>query len=278
MGLGMVTAHQCLVVLGFDLSTTSKGGLPTGGVFPPAVRRSHRRRSAFDLGLLAVLSLCCGSQAWAQESRHSQTIEFNAPTVSTAERSSKVDRVYRAQDYQVQRARIRDGESVADFTALRLGFIQTPAYLALMSEAQLLNQDMFKAMDKDDFETCIDLADRALSVDFTSIHSHYGAMVCNIQLGNIEQGNHHQWILQGLVESLRQSGNGRDPNRPFKAISDEEVTGFLRLMGFEVQQKVSTMKDGVPLQVVTVRDIKAGQRQQLFFDTSYYFDDSMDQS
>jgi len=198
-----------------------------------------RGGSTLCLGLLAALSLCCCTQAYAQESSHSATAKLEAPAVSTTEkpteRPSAVDRVYRAQDYQVQRARIRDGESVANFTALRLGFIQTPAYLALMSEAQLLNQDMFKAMDKDDFEACIDLADRALSVDYTSIHSHYGAMVCNIQLGNIELGNHHQWVLQGLVESLRQSGNGRDPNQPFKAISDEEVTGFLRLMGFEVQ-------------------------------------------
>lgn len=230
-----------------------------------SLARCLRLTNLHFMSFACVLCLVLNS-AWATE----PSSAADEATAEEREQEVAATNQYQADDYQRQRAKIRASDPSADFTALRMGFLQTPAYLALMSEAQLLNKEMFGAMDKDSFEDCIDLADRALSIDYTSIHSHYGAMVCNIQLGNNDAGYYHQWVLQGLVDSLRSSGNGRDPNQPYRAISDEEVTGFLRLMGFQVQQKVSTAKDGVPLQVVTVRDLQEDSRQQLFFDTSLY--------
>lgn len=192
-----------------------------------------------------------------------------APAVTTV---VAMDHRYAQSDYEQQRQRILQGSGEVDFTALRLGFLHTANYAINSRKSTDLNRALFKAMDDNQFGRCESIAQQALALDYTNIQSHYGAMVCAFQLGHDERGQNHQWIVRGLVESLQASGSGFDPNRPYQAINANEVDGFLRLMGYEVKQRVSTQKDGKPLQVVTVREVQAAKTQQLFFDTSLYLE------
>lgn len=219
---------------------------------------------------LVLVSTAFAAQLHAADPVFNEAAGQGLVPVAPVDSAAPIDQVYLPSDYEEQRQRILQGSEEVDFTALRLGFLQTPKYASNSRKSMKLNRALFRAMDQNQFSDCENLAQQALALDYTSIQSHYGAMVCAFQLGDDERGQYHQWIVRGLVESLQASGSGFDPNRPYQAINANEVDGFLRLMGYEVKQRVSTQKDGKPLQVVTVKEVQAVKTQQLFFDTSLY--------
>lgn len=167
--------------------------------------------------------------------------------------------------YRHWRQRIIDQSDKADFTALRNSFAQLSDAGWRVDQGRIWQDKMFRAQERQDFAQCLMHAQSALEQDYTSLEAHYGAMVCAFQLNQMDSGLHHQWVVRGLVESLQGSGRGDLSQEPYQAINLAEVDAYLRLMGYEVRQRVSTERDGLGLEVITIYDADAQRQRQLFF-------------
>ena len=85
--------------------------------------------------------------------------------------------------------KIKTNGTEADYNELRQIFVQTKRYNPYNSKEESLRGDMAKAMEDEKWQTCIDLADKALSYNYLYITGHLNASYCYSRIDNKEKAD-----------------------------------------------------------------------------------------
>lgn len=166
-------------------------------------------------------------------------------------------------EYARQMALVKNLSKEADFTALRLAFTDT-SYYSPYSPKDL--KPMFNAMDEKNYRKCSRLALKHLQREFVSLAANYAAMVCQGKLGQEDASSYHRFVLDGLIESIAESGDGRSTDSAFVTISGEELYSFIRLNGLEVKEQSLIHEDGRAFDLMKVIDPQTDKKVSLYFD------------
>jgi hypothetical protein len=170
--------------------------------------------------------------------------------------------------YRAELGKIKTQSGDADFLGLRMSFTDTPAYKPYGGSEHVLTKPVLDALGHARYETCLTAASKLLAVNYTSLHGHYAAMVCNSQLGHEEKGRYHRYVLKGLMESIGNSGDGRSPESSYITISTSELRAFIQLIGLEVSSQTLVKKDGKSFDVMRVVNPQTEDEFDLTFDIS----------
>ena len=200
-------------------------------------------KSCLQNSLLMCLLLLVGCQS---------TPEYNA--------YAKADRAY--SDFLIA---VENKSHLTDFTKLRDLYTETSHYSPLVTgNAQLL----LSAFKEENFPLCIKLAQQHLENHHVSLLGHYTGMVCNAKGDQQTQYLYHQYMLDGLMESISASGKGTDKNTPIKVISKEEMVFFVDLSGLTMLNQKLERSGNKVLDKVTVRHHPQHPEFDLYFDLS----------
>lgn len=166
-------------------------------------------------------------------------------------------------EYDRQVALVKDLSKEADFTALRLAYTDTPYYspYAVKDIKPVLN-----ALKKKDFAECGRLALRHLEREFVSLSANYAAMVCYKELGKEDISGYYRFIVDGLIDSIADSGDGRSIDTAFTTISNDELYTFIRMGGLAVEGQSLVHKDGRVFDLMEVVDPETDKKVSLYFD------------
>lgn len=156
----------------------------------------------------------------------------------------------------------------ADFTSLRMVYTNTVHYKPFGGKEKLLLNPMFKAFQKGDFKICLNNSKEILDSNYPSLNGHYAAMICQYKLGNREKGDYHKYVLDGLVASINQSGNGKSKDTPYVVISPPEMKAFLDLKGLTVRRRNLDRDRGKAYNIMSVTNQKTGKRYDVIFDVT----------
>lgn len=164
---------------------------------------------------------------------------------------------------------IKDQNSDADFTNLRMVYTNTRYYKPFGGKEKLMLDTMFGSIQKNDFEVCVDQAIEILDSNYASLNAHYAAMSCYYKMGEREDGAYHRYVLDGLMESISNSGDGGSKETAYIIISPSEMKAFLDLKGMAVRKRKldRDRQKGRAYNVMTVTDGK-GRRKTLYFDVT----------
>lgn len=117
-----------------------------------------------------------------------------------------------------------------------------------------LNQRQFAAIEAERWFICLDIANQALAVNYASISSHYGAMVCRLEAGDTVQGLYHESVMNLLLEAVWTTGNGESLETAFQIINRSDKHAFIEFHGLELIKQNITRLDGRDYYFVTVYD------------------------
>jgi len=170
--------------------------------------------------------------------------------------------------YAAMVEKIRDGSPDADFLALRMSYAETENYKPDFDSKVKERQALFDAIKSGDYQKCIDLAEDNLESDYTSLNTHFAAFLCNNEKKNVEQAEHHKYVVKGLMDSIGNSGNGKSPETAFVVIGSAELQAFVQLMGLQIKNQSRMDQDGKTYEVVGVVNPKTGEELNLYFDTT----------
>jgi len=145
--------------------------------------------------------------------------------------------------YDAMVERLMNGDRTVDFTALRKAFTETPAYTQAWANAvsmiryrQLWNQPKI--------EDALKLATPIIAETFVDVNAHMVAFLAYQQAGNTERAQFHRFIADGLLNSIRSSGDGKTKATAFVVIAtNEEYALLVRAMRLR-PAGVATGKDG----------------------------------
>lgn len=156
------------------------------------------------------------------------------------------------EDYASLLRTLRSGDLSIDFGALRLAFTRTADYrpqnLVLAQQAQ----EMFAAIDRQEFPEAVDLAKEILARNYTHSEAHIGAALAYGGLGNAELSRYHAAVSRGLFDSICPETGGRTPDAPCVVTSVEEEHFYLSASGYDVQERSEGRCPSGPCDVMKV--------------------------
>ena len=148
-----------------------------------------------------------------------------------------------ASSYDEMVDRLMNGDRTVDFTALRKAFTQTPAYTKEWANVVSMVRYRF-LWSQNKTEDALKLATPIIAETFVDVNAHMVASLGYQQAGNIERAQFHRFVADGLLNSIRSSGDGKTKATAFLVIAtNEEYALLVRAMRLRVVG-VGTGKDG----------------------------------
>ncbi len=174
---------------------------------------------------------------------------------------------YKEDAFQKEKSRVLAQDSSANFNLLRLSYTHTRQYQPWESREHEAGLVLLEAHQSGDFALCITIAEALLKLNFTSLMGHFGGAACYSALGDTNKSTFHTWVLQGLISSIRSSGDGISIDTPFVCNSPTEMRDFVRMLGLLMYRQ--DYVDSGPKQIERVHAINTNDENiTLYFDTT----------
>jgi hypothetical protein len=174
-------------------------------------------------------------------------------------------------DYSQMLARVQKGDMTVDFRAFRVaGSRKSGPHASAQETGERL---AFKnAAASGDWTAALDSAKRALDRDYASPIAHFDALSAYRSLDKPDEAAFHEKILDALLDSIRQSGDGKGPETAYFVVSVQEEYIFLsRVLHLRSVSQAMAQKDGHTYDRLTVSDPSTGQTQDIWFNADYDF-------
>ncbi|WP_323843953.1 DUF4919 domain-containing protein [Microbulbifer magnicolonia] len=212
------------------------------------------------LGLSAIVAACSAPVAKRADGQAS------GPQVSQAEQSE-----YRRLLAEAQRLSF-----TLDFDALRRAYVESSEYNPHGGEKLAGLPEAYLSVENAEFGACLKHVDQVLATNYMSLEAHMIGVVCSGRSADLDREDRHRYMVEGLMESIESSGDGRSQDSAYRTISTSELHGFVRLKGLQVlEQSIVYDQRGI-YDKMRVRDPESGDEYALFFNVSRQFAHSVD--
>lgn len=159
--------------------------------------------------------------------------------------------------------RVKKEDPKVDFAALRMAFTRTPGYTPYAGSRP--DRDAMRAaFEQKDHDKALALAQKVLQKNYVDLDAHLIALRAFTEKKDQEKAKYHRYVLQGLLDSILKSGDGKSPATAFVVISTDEVYAALGALGVRRMSQALMKKDGHSYDRMEGTD-RDGKRVTLFF-------------
>jgi hypothetical protein len=224
------------------------------------MKKLNSRKSLLAVGLL--LSVCVASRAQSPQPTQTPTPQTPTPqaqaTPPTSPQSSQGKGSYEA---LVERA--KKGDAGVDFTALRMAFYETENYNPIAP--MMTYRPLWGAVQQGDWAGAIKLAASVLEKNFVEVNAHMVAFIAHRQSGDAERAKFHRAIAEGLLNSIKASGDGKTTATAFEVISTSEEYGLFRSMNLSPVKQSLLEEKGNMFDAIETVDPRTNARATFYF-------------
>jgi len=175
-----------------------------------------------------------------------------------------------AATYSEMLARVQKGDLAVDFGAFRIAGTEQSANASMR---ETVERAAFKKLAAaGDWAGALDSAKHALERNYASPIAHFNAMTAYQNLGKPDEAAFHEKILNAMLDSIGQSGDGKGPQTAYVVVTVQEEYIFmnrtlhLRPTGQGLVQQGKHAYDRL-----TVADPATGQSQDIWFNIDIDF-------
>jgi hypothetical protein len=167
--------------------------------------------------------------------------------------------------YENMVERVKGGDQTIDFRQLRLAYMDSKSY-SKGPDTGPQKKAMTAALNSKDFRSAIKNADVVLASDYVDMDAHFAEYIANRELNDTEKADFHKFVLQALLKSITDFGDGKTPETAFQVIQVHEEYVILRFMGVGLPESQSILhKNGHSFDEIKFHDPKSGQSVTLYF-------------
>ena len=165
--------------------------------------------------------------------------------------------------YQALVQRLRSGDQSVDLNELRMAAGEA----GIASDPDARTQ-LFDAAEHEDYAKMAVAAEAVLKSNYTDLDGHFFAKQAARAQNKPELVEFHDFVLRGLLLSLRDSGDGTSPETAVKVIAVDEEYFILRMLNQESKQQVLGKCKGNPCDIMTTTDNETKEEKTWYFDVS----------
>lgn len=168
-------------------------------------------------------------------------------------------------------AKIKNTDSDADFTAARMAYAQTKDYDPYNIALTDVNREMRSALEQREYDKTIELANQILEKNFLSLDAHISAFSAYKALNKTSEAGFHSDVLNGLIASILDSGDGKSEETAYVVISIEEEYAILSVLGIRQPQQALVYGTDHTYDQFEGADGKTGKKVTLYFQIDLIF-------
>jgi hypothetical protein len=157
--------------------------------------------------------------------------------------------------------RLKAGDKNVDFKALRLAYADTTGG----KDTDKQKKAMTAALNSKNYAEAIKNADRVLAEDYVDMDAHFVEYIAHRELNQSDQAEFHKFVLQGLLDSITHSGDGKSFETAFQVIEVHEEYVVLRFMGLMPSEQSMSTKNGHSYDVMKAVNPKSNEEVTLYF-------------
>ena len=181
---------------------------------------------------------------------------FGLPLVSKATDTSEYSKLLSA---------LKAGNTNVDYARLRLSYVESPERKKA-GDTSVQEKAMSQALQSKDFAAALKNAEAVLDDEYVNLDAHFAAFVAQRELGDAAKAEFHRTVFRGLIDSIRNSGDGKSPEKAWVIISVHEEYVVLRAMGLRPSGQSLVEKDGHAYDVMKAKD-EDGKEETFYFNT-----------
>lgn len=165
--------------------------------------------------------------------------------------------------YDALLEKVKQKDPSVNFTELRYAFYESPNYnpYAPMMSYRPMNA----AIAQKNYEEALKIAEGVLAKNFVEINAHMTAQIAYQETGNTEKAAFHKFMVDGLLNSIKSSVDGKSKEKAFEVISINEEYGLIRSLGLRAIKQALLEDKGHSYDVITVVDPATNQQTDLYF-------------
>ncbi|MCA1627274.1 MAG: DUF4919 domain-containing protein [Acidobacteria bacterium] len=179
-----------------------------------------------------------------------------APTEETPKPTQKTK-----YDALLEKVKLKDPS--VNFTELRHAFYESANYNP--QSPMMTYRPLNAAIAQKNYEEALKIAEGVLSKNFVEINAHMAAQIAYQETGNAEKAEFHKFMVDGLLNSIKSSMDGKSKEKAFEVISINEEYGLIRSLGLRPIKQALQEDKGHFYDVITVVDPQTNQQSQLYF-------------
>ena len=176
----------------------------------------------------------------------------------------------RPSEYATLLASLKAGNTSIDYTRLRLSYMDSPEYKAA-KDVSKSEEAMSDALNKKDYPAALKDAEAVLESNYVNIDAHFVALVANQEMGVMDKAEFHRTVFRGLLNSIRNSGDGKSLETAWVVINVHEEYVLLRVLGFRPSQQSLVNQNGHSYDVMKVKNAEDGTEQTFYFNVDIPF-------
>ena len=173
-------------------------------------------------------------------------------------------------EYATLLASLKAGKTDIDYARLRLSYMDSPEYKA-SKDTSKSEKAMMEELNKKDFPAALKNAEIVLDSEYVNIDAHFVAFAANREMGAMESAEFHRAVFRGLIDSIRNSGDGKSTEKAWGVITVHEEYVLLRVLGFKPSEQSLLQKDGHSFDVMKVKNVDDGTEQTFYFNVDIPF-------
>ncbi|MBI4825794.1 MAG: DUF4919 domain-containing protein [Nitrospirae bacterium] len=166
--------------------------------------------------------------------------------------------------YDSELAKVKACDESSDFTKLRLLYSKTSKYNPYASDREK-SEAMYQSFNEGKFEEAVSYANLILDKNYVDLDAHILLTFAYQEIGNAERSGFHDFVVNGLLNSILASGDGESAKTAYVVISVKEEYAILNLLGLQADEQRLVNQDGHSYDVFKVTDLKTGQSSVLYF-------------
>jgi hypothetical protein len=160
------------------------------------------------------------------------------------------------------------GDRQINFLDLRMSFTRTPEYNPYNKTLDTISKKMIGLLSDKKYKEAIKIADTILLKEYVDMYAHYACYYAFSALNDTNNARFHEYIMDRLLNSIVESGDGKTPASAFLVISNREIYFLIFIYGFEPKGVSYSTYNGDPIEIHTVYDPKDKDTYDLHFNTS----------
>jgi hypothetical protein len=164
--------------------------------------------------------------------------------------------------YEALVERVKGGDKSVDFKQLRLAYADSTAS---RPDTDAQKKAMTAAVNSKNYAEALKNADVVLASNFVDMDAHFAEYLAQRELSHPEQAEFHKFVLQGLLDSIAHSGDGKSERTAYQVIEVHEEYVVLRFMGLMPSTQSLSKKDGHSYDVMEAVDPKTKEKVTLYF-------------
>lgn len=174
--------------------------------------------------------------------------------------------ISKEEEFLKRRNDIHKYPDMFDYLAFRKLYTETRYYKPYTGGETLVKQKTNESVTSKEFNQCVAFADEWLDINYTSVEAHFNKYICCKSLGDRNCASTHYTIVNGLLDSIYKSGDGKTPESAYETFNTDEIYFFLNANGLRLTEQRLLNKNGRVYDVMDTKHAESGNTYTIYFD------------